>query len=139
MYVRGAVTLLHHMSPALPLLRALRHRDFRLLWLANSAGSVGDRIVAVALAVFVVELTRSATAVGLVLAASPLPLIAFLLVGGVVADRLERHRLAVATDVVRCALHSLLAVLIVTGDVRIWQMVAIGIAFGTAEAFYRPA
>ena len=127
------------MSLALPLPRVLRHRDFRLLWLAGSASSVGDRIVTVAIAIFVVQFTGSATDVGLVLAAYLIPLVAFLLVGGVVADRLPRHRLAVVTDVVRCALHALLAVLIVTGEVRIWQMIAIGIVFGTAEAFFRPA
>ena len=119
--------------------RVLRHRDFRLLWLANSASVVGDRIVVVALALFVVSLTGSATDLGLVLTAYGLPLIVFLLIGGVVADRLPRHRLAVATDVVRCALHALLAVLIVTGEVRIWHVMAIGVVFGTAEAFYRPA
>jgi predicted MFS family arabinose efflux permease len=124
-------------TPNLP--RVLRHRDFRLLWLANSASVVGDRLVTVALALFVVELTGSATDLSLVLAAYGLPFVAFLLVGGVVADRVPRHRLAVATDLVRCALHALLAVLIVTGAVRIWHLVAIGVVFGTAEAFYRPA
>jgi len=127
------------MTAAVPIPRVLRHRDFRLLWLANSASVVGDRIVTVALALFVVSLTGSATDLGLVLAAYMLPLIGFLLVGGVFADRLPRHRLAVATDVVRCALHALLAILIVTGEVRIWHVVAIGLVFGTAEAFYRPA
>ncbi|MDQ3723462.1 MAG: hypothetical protein M3376_10445 [Actinomycetota bacterium] len=39
------------------LLRVLRHRDFRLLWLANSASTLGDDIVRVALALFVVDLT----------------------------------------------------------------------------------
>lgn len=127
------------MTAAVHLPRVLRHRDFRLLWLANSASTVGDRIVTVALALFVVELTGSATDLGLVLAAYGLPLIVFLLIGGVFADRIPRHRLAVATDVVRCALHALLAVLIVTGEVRIWHVMAIGVVFGTAEAFYRPA
>ena len=121
------------------LLRVLRHRDFRLLWLANSASVLGDGIVVVALALFVVELTGSATDVGLVLGAYSLPLIGFLLVGGVFADRLPRHHVVVATDLVRCALHALLAVLIVTGAVRIWHLVAIGLLFGTAEAFFRPA
>lgn len=51
------------------LLRVLRHRDFRLRWLANSASVVGDRIVTVAIALFVLQLTRSATEIGLVLAA----------------------------------------------------------------------
>jgi len=117
----------------------LRHRDFRLLWLANSASSVGDRIVRVALALFVIELTGSATDVGIVLAAYSLPLIVFLLLGGVIADRLPRHRLVVATDLARFALHALLAVLILAGEIRIWQLVAIGVLFATAEAFFRPA
>lgn len=121
------------------LLRVLRHRDFRLLFLANSASVVGDRIVLVAIALFVVELTGSASDLGFVLAAYSLPLIFFLLVGGVYADRMPRHLVVVVTDLVRFALHGLLAVLIVTGEVRIWHLVAIGVLFGSAEAFYRPA
>ncbi len=139
MYQATPVTLSGVMGVTAHLPRVLRHRDFRLLWLANSASVIGDRIVTVALALFVIGLTGSATDLGLVLAAYGLPFIAFLLVGGVVADRLPRHRLAVATDLVRGALHALLAVLIVTGEVRVWHLVAIGVVFGTAEAFYRPA
>jgi MFS family permease len=121
------------------LLRVLRHRDFRLLWLANSTTVVGDRIVTVAIALFVVDLTGKATDLGIVLAAYSVPLIGFLLVGGVFADRLPRHLVVVGTDLVRFALHALLAVLILTGEVRIWHLVVIGVLFGTAEAFYRPA
>jgi MFS family permease len=121
------------------LLRVLRHRDFRLLWLASSASLVGDRIVTVAIALFVVDLTGSATDLGFVLAAYSLPLIGFLLVGGVFADRLPRHLVVVATDLVRFVLHALLALLIVTGEVRIWHVVVIGVLFGAAEAFFRPA
>jgi MFS family permease len=120
-------------------LRVLRHRDFRYLWLAQSSSVIGDCIVIVALALFVIELTGDATDLGLVLAASSLPLVAFLLIGGVWADRLPRHRVMVATDLVRFTLHALLAVLIFTGAVRIWQLIAIEALFGTAEAFFRPA
>ena len=121
-------------------LRVLRHRDFRLLWLANSASTLGDDIVRVALALFVViDLTASATDLGLVLAAYSLPMVGLLLVGGVVADRLPRHLLVVVTDLARFALHALLALLIVTGEVRVWHLVVIGVLFGAAEAFYRPA
>jgi MFS family permease len=67
------------------------------------------------------------------------PLVVLLLVGGVFADRLPRHLVVVGTDLVRFVLHALLAILIVTGDVRIWHVVVIGVLFGTAEAFYRPA
>ncbi|HUR85338.1 MAG TPA: MFS transporter [Solirubrobacteraceae bacterium] len=121
------------------LLRVMRHRDFRLLWSGQAASVVGDGIVVVALALFVVDLTGSATDLGFVLGAYSLPLTAFLLVGGVFADRLPRHLVVVVTDLVRFALHGLLAILILTGDVRIWHIVVIGMLFGTAEAFFRPA
>jgi MFS family permease len=100
---------------------------------------VGDRLVIVALALFVTDLTGSATDVGLVLAAQTLPFVVFLLIGGVWADRLPRARLMISTDIVRAALHALLAVLIFTDLVEIWHLVAIELLFGTAEAFFRPA
>src|SRR4051794_31117073 len=117
----------------------LRHRDFRLLWLAQSSSVIGDPIVTVALALFVIDLTGSPTDLGFVLAAGTLPLVGFLLIGGVWADRLPRHRVMIATDLARFALHALLAVLIISGEVRIWQVVVIEMLFGTAEAFFRPA
>ena len=119
--------------------RLLSHRDFRFLWFAQSSSVIGDNIVLVALALFVIELTGSATDLGLVLAAASLPLVAFLLLGGVWADRLPRHRVMIATDLVRFALHALLAALIFSGTVRIWQVVVIEVLFGSAEAFFRPA
>jgi MFS family permease len=117
----------------------LRHRDFRFLWLAESTSVIGDSIVTVALALFVIDLTGSATDLGLVLAAYSLPLVALLLVGGVWADRLPRHRLMIATDLARFVLHGLLAILIISGEVQIWQVIVIGVLFGAAEAFSRPA
>jgi MFS family permease len=119
--------------------RVLRHRDFRSLWLAQSASVIGDNIVLVALALFIIERTNSATDLGLVLAAQALPLVAFLLIGGVWADRLPRHRVMIFTDLVRFALHALLATLIFAGTVALWQVVVIEMLFRTAEAFFRPA
>ena len=116
----------------------LRHREFRLLWLASSASTLGDGIVFIALALYVTEI-GTPTDVGLVLAAHALPLVLFVLIGGVWADRLERHRVMVATDVIRALLHGLLAVLIFLGDVPIWAIVVIEAGFGTAEAFFSPA
>ncbi len=116
----------------------LRHREFRLLWLASSASTLGDGIVFIALALYVTEI-GTPTDVGLVLAAHALPLVLFVLIGGVWADRLERHRVMVTTDVIRALLHGLLAVLIFLGDVPIWAIVVIEAGFGTAEAFFSPA
>ena len=73
------------------------------------------------------------------LAANAIPLVLFVLIGGVWADRLERHRVMIATDVVRAVLHGTLAVLIFIGDVPIWAIVVIEAGFGTAEAFFNPA
>ena len=73
------------------------------------------------------------------LAAHAIPLVLFVLIGGVWADRLERHRVMIVTDVVRAVLHGTLAILIFIGDVPIWAIVVIEAAFGTAEAFFNPA
>jgi MFS family permease len=121
------------------LARVLRHRDFRYLWLAHSSSVLGDAIVLVAVSLLVIKLTGNATDLGLVFAAQALALVSFLLIGGVWADRLPRHRVMVATDVVRFALHAALAALIFTGEIRIWQLVVIEAGFGAAEAFFRPA
>jgi MFS family permease len=116
----------------------LRRREFRLLFLGQTASTIGDRVVLVALALYVTDI-GSASDVGLVLAAHALPLVGFVLIGGVWADRLPRHRLMLGTDVVRAVLHGLLAILIFIGTPPIWAIVAIEIGFGSAEAFFRPA
>jgi MFS family permease len=118
--------------------RLLGHREFRLLFLGQTASSIGDEIVFIALALYVSDI-GDPTDVGIVLAAGGLPFVVFLLLGGIWADRLPRHRLMIATDFVRAALHALLAALIFLGPVPIWQIVVIEIVFGTAEAFARPA
>jgi MFS family permease len=121
------------------LVRVLGHRDFRWLWLSQSSSVLGDRIVTVAMALFVIDRTGSATDLGLVLAAQALPLVGFLLVGGVWADRLPRQRVMIVTDLARFTLHALVAALILSGAVAIWQLVVIEALFGSAEAFFRPA
>jgi MFS family permease len=118
--------------------RVLREREFRLLWFGQSASTIGDRLVFVALALYVTEI-GTPTDVGVVLAAHAIPLVGCLLLGGVWADRLPRHRVMVATDLLRASMHALLAVLIFTGAVEIWHIVVIEAVFGAAEAFFRPA
>jgi hypothetical protein len=60
----------------------LRHREFRLLWMAASASTLGDQIVFIALALYVTDI-GTPTDVGLVLAAHGIPLVLFVLIGGV--------------------------------------------------------
>ena len=115
-----------------------RHRDFRLLLYGQSLSTVGDRLVIVALALYVTDIGTPSD-VGIVLACHAVPLVGFLLIGGVWADRLPRHLVVVTTDLIRFGLHGLLAALIFTGAIEIWHIALIEAAFGTAEAFYRPA
>ena len=116
----------------------LRQRNFLLLFLGQATSTIGDRIVYVALALYVTDI-GSPTDVGIVLAAATFPLVAFLLFGGVWADRLPRHKVMIATDLARFALHALLATLIFTDAIEIWHLIVIEALFGTAEAFFRPA
>jgi MFS family permease len=120
-------------------LRVLRHRNFRYLFLSQTASVVGDRLVVVALALFITERTRSPTDLSLVLGAATVPLVTLLLFGGVWADRLPRQRIMLVTDALRAALHGTLAALILTGEVRLWELIAIEALFGAAEAFFQPA
>ncbi|MGA9857169.1 MAG: MFS transporter [Solirubrobacteraceae bacterium] len=129
---RHDLTMSHH-------LRALRHRNFRLLFLGQSLSAVGDQVVIVALALYIVARTGSATDLGIVLAAQSLPLIVLVLFGGVWADRLPRHRLMMTTDIARALLHGALAALILLGGASIAEMVVIEVLFGAARAFFQPA
>jgi MFS family permease len=122
-----------------PLAELLAYRDFRWLWLGQSVSTIGDRMVLVALALFITEQTGRPTDIGLVLAANTVPLVLVLLIGGVWADRLPRQRIMIAADLARFALHGTLAALIFAGDVGIGTIMAIEALFGTAEAFFRPA
>jgi MFS family permease len=128
---------LHGGVHALPLL--WRETDFRWLFLSQTISTTGDRIVLVALALLVTEQTGSTTDLGIVIAAQTAALVTFLLIGGVWADRLARHRIMVSTDLIRAALHTLLAILIFADTLQIWHLVAIEVCFGAAEAFFRPA
>ena len=119
--------------------RVLRQREFRLLWLANSFSFLGDSLIIVALALYLNQKTGSAIDLGLVLAVHAVTLVGFLLLGGVWADRLPRHRVLVVTDGARFALHALLAVLIFSGTLVIWELLVIEALFGVAEAFAQPA
>jgi MFS family permease len=120
-------------------LRVLRYRDFRYLFLGQSASAVGDQVVIVALALYITQRTGSPTDLGLVLAAQSMPLIGLVLFGGVWADRLPRHRIMTVADYARALLHGALAASIVLGGASVGEMIVIEALFGAARAFFQPA
>ena len=117
----------------------LRERDFRLIFGAWSISVFGDFLVPVALAFAVLEVTNSATDLGLVLAARVLPIVVFILAGGVWADRLPRQYVIVASNLVRGTSQAVLGALLVLGSARLWEIVALQVVHGAATAFSRPA
>jgi MFS family permease len=114
-------------------------RAFRLLYAAQSISSLGDRLVPVALAFAVLNLTGSVTSLGVVLAAQTVPLVAFVLVGGVWADRFARRRVMVTSDLVRATAQAASAALLLTGSAHLWELVVLQAVYGTARAFFDPA
>jgi MFS family permease len=120
-------------------LRALRHRSFALLWTGQTISRLGDSLYRIALSWWVLEETGSAAAMGTVLVVSFLPMILFLLVGGVVVDRLPRFRILFASDLLNAAVVGLLALLAASDALEIWHVYVASAVFGLAEAFFFPA
>jgi MFS family permease len=119
---------------------ALRERQFRLLWVGQATSTLGDGLVPVALSFAVIQtLNGSATDLGLVLAAHMLPLVLFVLAGGVWADRLPRQMVMLVSDVIRGAVQATMAILLLSGSAELWQLVMLVAIYGTAEAFFQPA
>jgi MFS family permease len=120
-------------------LSPLAERDFRLLFLGRTVSLFGTAFAPIALAFAVLDLGGSATDLGLVVAASTLPQVVFILVGGIWADRLPRHHVMVVSDSIAGAAQAAIAVLVLTGAAEIWQLVALQLVRGTATAFFFPA
>ena len=118
----------------------LRHRQFVLLFAGQAVSVLGDRLVMVALPFAVLTVAGTGLSdVGLVLGAGVLSLGLFVLVGGVVADRLPRQRTMLASDVVRGLAQGASAVLLLSGTATVPRLVVLQAVYGAAEAFFRPA
>jgi len=118
---------------------SLRTRAFALLWTGQTISRLGDSLYRIALSWWVLEKTGSATAMGTVLVVSSLPMLLFLLVGGVVVDRLPRFRVLFASDVLNGCVVAVVSVLAATGALEIWHVYVAGAIFGLSDAFFYPA
>src|SRR5215217_5724961 len=124
-------------ADALP---ALRIRPLRLLLAGQAVSFAGDALFPVALAFAILDdLDGTPAQLGLVLAAQALPLALLVLAAGVWADRLPRQRLMLVSDFGRMAVQAIMAVLLLSSAAELWMLVALVAAYGTFEAFFRPA
>jgi MFS family permease len=117
----------------------LAERDFRLFFTGYAASVLGISMVPVALTFAVLQQGGSVSDVGYVLAAQTIPLVALLLFGGVLADRLPRKTVIITADLVRCANELLLAILLITGHAPLWMLVISAAVLGAGQSVSLPA
>jgi MFS family permease len=127
------------MKGLLPMLKPLAARDFRLLWVGTSVSLAGDGIFLVALAWEAYTLRNSPSSLSIVGVAMTLPQVLFLLLGGVVSDRLDRRRILIASDAARAVALALFAALAAAHALTIPLIIALVCVYGTATAFFGPA
>jgi MFS family permease len=120
-------------------LGALSQPDFRRLWIGQTVSAAGDGLTGVALTFAVLAISASATDLGIVFAAFLIPRVAFLLVGGVSADRLPRRSVMIASDLIRAGAQLMIGVAIVIGTHELWPLVVSAAISGGASAFFTPA
>jgi len=121
------------------LLQPLRHRDFALLTTGSAISLIGDGFFHVALAWQVYEISNVPTALSFVGVAATLPLVLFVLVGGVFSDRYDRRVLMVAADLLRGVALALMALLSLTGTIELWHLAVLMAFVGIGDAFFNPA
>lgn len=120
-------------------LAPLRERNFRLMFLGRVTSYGGSTFAIVAIPFAVLELTGSVSDVGFVAAARTLPQVVLLLVGGIWADRLPRHTVMVASNAISAAAQGATALLLLSGNARVWHLIALQAVGGAATAFFFPA
>jgi MFS family permease len=120
-------------------LRALRHRDLRLFLIGQGVSLIGTWMQQIAMSWLVYRLTGSGVMLGVIAFCTQFPTFLVAAVAGALADRWSRHRM-VMTAQVACMLQAVvLAVLVLTGEVRVWHLVALSIWLGVAMGFDVPA
>jgi len=120
-------------------LRALKHRPFAFLWSGQTISRFGDSLYRIALSWWVLEKTGSAVAMGTVLVFSQIPMLIFLLIGGVVVDRLPRLRVMFVSDILSGLVITFVAIFSWFDLLQIWHIYIASIVFGFVEAFFFPA
>src|SRR5438874_1463194 len=107
------------------LLSPLRHREFRVLWAGMAVSLLGDGIFLIAIAWESYTLWNAPAALSIVGIGMAVPTVLFLLAGGIVSDRHDRRLVMMCADGVRALAVAVLAVLVIAGSLRFWELVAL--------------
>jgi Major Facilitator Superfamily len=120
-------------------LGALEEREFRFYFLGQAISLLGDGMAPLALAFAVLDLTGSPSDLGFVFTARMAPWVAFLLLGGVFADRVSRRGVMIAADLTRLGSQGLTAALLITHTASLWQVLVLQAVTGSGNGFFAPA
>jgi predicted MFS family arabinose efflux permease len=119
--------------------KAFQYRDFRLVWLGACMSSIGTWMQIVAQGWLIYRLSHSASLLALDQFLGGIPIFLFSLIGGVVADRVERRKILLVSQYVQMASATLLTVLVATGLIHVWHILCLSFVSGLAQAFGAPA
>ncbi len=118
---------------------ALRYRDFRVMWLGAFLSTTGTWMATVAQGWVVLSMTNSAFLLGVDGFLATGPMLVFSLFGGVVADRVERKKIMLFSQYLQMAFAFILAVLLFSGNVKVWHIFLLSFLTGSAQSFSGPA
>ncbi len=117
----------------------LRNPDYRLWLIGGTISLLGDQFYLVALPWLVLQQTGSAVAMGAIMMAGAIPRALLMLVGGAVSDRMSARKIMMATAAARTICVAVIGVLVWLRILRTWELYALAVAFGVADAFAVPA
>ncbi len=119
--------------------KAFQYRDFRLMWIGACTSSIGTWMQIVAQGWLIYRLSHSAFLLALDQFLGGIPIFLFSLIGGVVADRLERRKILLGSQYVQMTTAAILTILVATGHVHVWHILCLSFVSGFAQAFGGPA
>lgn len=122
-----------------PLIQVLKNREASLLLGGQTISSFGDGVANIALSLLVLDLKHSVSALGLFAAFRMVPLVIFILFGGIIVDRYSRRSLLLISDSVRALVTGAMALLLVTHHLTFPLLLAGAFIFGLFDALFMPA
>jgi MFS family permease len=119
--------------------RALRHRDFRLFWIGNFLSNIGTWMQNVAQGWLVLQLTNSAFWLGVVGFAASVPILLFALIGGVIADHVNKRKLLMVTQSAMMIFAFIMAALAYFKVITVHEIILLALGTGIAMSLNTPS
>jgi predicted MFS family arabinose efflux permease len=119
--------------------KAFHYRDFRLMWIGACTSSIGTWMQIVAQGWLIYRLSHSAFLLALDQFLGGIPIFLFSLIGGVVADRIERRKVLLVSQYIQMTSAAILTVLVAGGLTHVWPILCLSFMSGLAQAFGGPA